>query len=211
MEKTFRRTRAILEQLKESRAKILICTRSGLVTRDLDLLTTMPDVTVAWSINSLEEKFVRDMEHAATIKRRLAAMQELYQAGVRTVCFISPIFPGITDPVEIIEQVKDRCHYVWLENLNLRGGFKSDILNYIRQTRPGLIPLYRDIYERKNYEYWDEQLLDIESYAQKHGHQLFDNYLPDHRMPPGKLGIINYLYHEQIRGSDNTGKRNKAS
>ena len=96
-EEHFKNTRHILEQLKGSDAGILICTKSDLVVRDLDLLKSLGKVTVSWSINTLDEKFREDMDCAVSIQRRLAAMKQVYDAGIRTVCFISPVFPGITD------------------------------------------------------------------------------------------------------------------
>ena len=44
-------------------------------------------------------------------------MKEVYAAGIRTICFISPVFPGITDIEAIIDRTKDQCDLVWLENL----------------------------------------------------------------------------------------------
>ena len=78
-------------------------------------------VTVSWSVNTLDENFRADMDHAVSIERRLAAMKQVYEAGIRTVCFVSPIFPGITDVPAIIERVKTFTDLIWLENLNLRG------------------------------------------------------------------------------------------
>ena len=71
------------------------------------------------------------MDHAVSIKRRLDAMKQVYDAGIRTVCFIAPVFPGITDFEAIFHQVRNQCDLIWLENLNLRGGFKKDIMDYI--------------------------------------------------------------------------------
>lgn len=65
--------------------------------RDLDLLRQMKKVTVSWSINTLDETFRADMDKAVSIERRIAAMRKVYEAGIRTVCFVSPIFPGITN------------------------------------------------------------------------------------------------------------------
>ena len=67
---------------------------------------------------------------AVSISRRLAAMKAFHEAGIRTTCFISPIFPGITDIPAIVEQVEDKCNLIWLENLNLRGSYKFVILAY---------------------------------------------------------------------------------
>ena len=102
----------------------MVCTKSDLVLRDLDLLKHFPRVTVSWSVNTLDEQFRADMDNAVSIERRLNAMRQVYEAGIRTVCFISPIFPGITDLKTIIEEVKGYADLIWLENLNLRGQFK---------------------------------------------------------------------------------------
>ena len=71
----------------------MICTKSDLVVRDIDLLKEMGKVTVSWSINTLDEDFKNDMDNAVSIKRRLDAMKQIYDAGIRTVCFIAPVFP----------------------------------------------------------------------------------------------------------------------
>lgn len=128
-----KRTRAFLEQLQGSGAKISIQTKSDLVLRDLELIRTFPDARVGFSINTLDENFKNDMDKAVSIERRLAAMKAFHDAGVRTTCFISPIFPGITDVEAIIDRVKGQCNLIWLENLNLRGDYKKAILDYIQE------------------------------------------------------------------------------
>ena len=82
------------------------------------------------------------MDSASSIEHRIAAMKQVYEAGIRTVCFVSPVFPGITDFEAIFERVKDQCDLFWLENLNLRGGFKKTIMDYIAGKYPDLVPLY---------------------------------------------------------------------
>ena len=206
-EEEYKRTRTLLEELKDSSAKIMICTKSDLVVRDLDILTQMKDVTVSWSINTLDEDFKNDMDKAVSIERRLAAMKKVYDAGIRTVCFVSPIFPGITDIPAIIKRVKDQCDFVWLENLNLRGNFKAGIMKYIEEKHPDLMPLYHEIYDKNIRLYWKNLEQQIENYAKENGLPFIDNHLPDGRSEKGKPTIINYFYHEQIRGSDNTGTR----
>ena len=82
-------------------------------------------------------------------------MRQTYEAGIRTVCFVSPIFPRITDVKAIIEEVKDYADLIWLENLNLRGQFKGGIMTYIREKYPDLIPLYEvNLQIKKGLEYW---------------------------------------------------------
>lgn len=208
-EKQVRNTRRILEQFKNSGAKILICTKSDLVLRDIDLLKEMGKVTVSWSINTLDEKFQADMDHAASISRRLEAMKQVYEAGIRTVCFIAPVFPGITDFEKIFERVKDQCDLVWLENLNLRGGFKQEILDYIQKCYPHLVPLYDDIYRKGDRSYFRSLENQAAQMAKKYDCPFVDNELPYGRAEPGHPVIVDYFYHEEVRGSENTGRRKK--
>lgn len=202
-------TRKLLEQLKDSGAEILICTKSDLVVRDIDLLQKMGKVTVSWSVNTLDENFRADMDNAAPIFRRLEAMKRVYDAGIRTVCFISPVFPGITDFEAIFQRVKDQCDLVWLENLNLRGGFKKDILEYIEKKYPALSPLYDAIYNQRDRSYFKALETKAEQLAEQFGCPFVDNELPYGRANPGHPVIVDYFYHEEIRGSENTGRRNR--
>ena len=72
----------------------------------------------------------RAAKEQLNIEEYRETMKQVYDAGIRTVCFISPVFPGITDIEAIIERTKDQCDLVWLENLNLRGGFRKTIVDY---------------------------------------------------------------------------------
>lgn len=209
-EEQFQNTRRLLEQLRGSGAEILICTKSDLVVRDLDLLKQLDKVTVSWSINTLDEAFRQDMDRAVSIARRLAAMKTVYDAGIRTVCFISPVFPGITDFAAIFHRVKDQCDLVWLENLNLRGGFKQDILDYMQEKHPDLVPLYRAIYQKGDRSYFRALEKQAAQLAAENDCPFVDNELPYGRAIPGHPVIVDYFYHEEIRGSENTGKRKKA-
>ena len=208
-EEQFRNTRKLLEQLKDSGAEILICTKSDLVIRDIDLLREMGKVTVSWSINTLDEDFRGDMDKAVSIERRIAAMKRVYDAGIRTVCFISPVFPGITDFEAIFQRVKDQCDLVWLENLNLRGGFKQEILDYVAEKYPHLTSLYHAIYHQGDRSYFRALERQAEQLAIENRCPFVDNELPYGRAEPGHPVIVDYFYHEEIRGSENTGRRSK--
>ena len=139
------------------------------------------------------------MDRAVSIERRLYAMKQVYDAGIRTVCFISPIFPGITDVKAIINQVKDFTDLIWLENLNLRGQFKGDIMNYIHEKHPELAPLYDEIYNKKRMDYWKTLEQEISTFAREEGYPYRINDLPYGRSLHGKPVIVNYFYHEKIR------------
>ena len=212
LEEKFGKTRLLLEQLKDSGADILICTKSDLVLRDLDLLQEINkrnQLTVSWSVNTLDEDFKNDMDAAVSIERRLAAMKQVYDAGIRTVCFISPVFPGITDIEAIFERAKDQCDLVWLENLNLRGGFKKTIMDYIAEKHPELKPLYDEIYTKHNRSYFEALEKQAEEMARRYDCRFVDNETPYERVQQGHPTIVDYFYHEEVRGTENSGKRNK--
>lgn len=205
-EEVYGRTRALLEQLKDSGVRITISTKSDLILRDLELIKAFPDARVSWSVNTLDEAFQADMDHAAPITRRLAAMKEFYRAGVRTACFISPIFPGITDVKAIIRQAETQCNLIWLENLNLRGGYKTAIMDYIAQKYPQLLPLYREIYQSGNRFYWEALDAELQAYAARIGLDYVtndDSMTRDFNAPPV---IVNYFYHEKIRKNNRIKK-----
>ena len=142
-EERFRNTRKLLEQLRGSGAEILICTKSDLVLRDLDLLRELGRVTVSWSINTLDEAFRKDMDSAVSIERRIAAMKQVYDAESVPCASLHRSFRALQILEAIFRRVKDQCDLFWLENLNLRGGFKRTILDYIREKVSGFGAIVR--------------------------------------------------------------------
>ena len=198
-EAVYERTKALLLQLKGSGARLSIATKSDLILRDLELIRSFPEARVSWSINTLEEDFQRDMDGAVSIERRLAAMEAFHRAGVRTTCFISPIFPGITQAEEIISRAKEHCNLIWLENLNLRGSYKPVILNYIKEKYPQLLPLYQEIYSRKNMAYWEALDLQLKKFTAGIGLDYVTNDDSMNRPFQAPPVVVNYFYHEKIK------------
>lgn len=204
-EKIYGRTRALLEQLKGSGAKLSIATKSDLILRDLDLIKSFPDARVSWSINTLDENFKNDMDRAVSIERRLNAMKKFHKAGIRTTCFISPIFPCITDVKAIIEQARDHCNLIWLENLNLRGGYKAVIMDYITRKYPQLVSLYRAIYSENDRSYWISLDTELRQYAAEIGLEYVTNDDSMTRQFDAPPVIVNYFYHSEIKKSAKKG------
>lgn len=200
-EEQYGRTRALLKQLANSGAAISIASKSDLVLRDLELIQSFSNARVSWSINTLDEDFRDDMDEAVSIERRLVAMKAFHDAGVRTTCFISPIFPGITDVPAIIERAKEHCNLIWLENLNLRGSYKADILAYIQRKYPDLTPLYQEIYMQKTRSYWEMLDAEIRILAAEQGLDYLRDDDTIHRPFDAPPTIVNYFYHEEIKRS----------
>lgn len=206
-EETFRRTRSLLEQLHGSGIKLSIQTKSDMVLRDLDIIKTFQDARVGFSINTLDEDFKNDMDKAVSIERRLSAMKILHDSGIRTTCFISPIFPGITDVISIIERVKNQCNLVWLENLNLRGSYKPVIMNYIREKHPDLLSLYDEIYQQCMRWYWEDMDNKVREYTKANGLEYVrndDSMKKPFEAPPV---VVNFFYHEEIKKSSTKGRK----
>ena len=101
IERDYRITRSVIEVLAEFGHPFGIVTKSASVTRDLDLLKPLAEldlVKVALSVTTLDPKLARSMEpRASTPAKRLAAIEMLARAGVRTVVMIGPIIPGLND------------------------------------------------------------------------------------------------------------------
>lgn len=209
-EETYERTRALLMQLKGSGAKISIATKSDLILRDLDLIKTFPEVRVSWSVNTLDEDFKSDMDSAVSIDRRLAAMEAFYRAGIRTTCFVSPIFPGITDIKAIIQRVKKQCNLIWLENLNLRGSYKTVILDYIQSKYPHLLPLYQEIFHDGSRNYWEMLDEQVKAYAAEIGLDYVTNDDSISRPFDAPPVVVNYFHHSEIKKSAKKGGGNNA-
>ena len=204
-EEIYGRTRALLTQLQGSGAKISIATKSDLILRDLELIKSFPNARVSWSINTLDEIFREDMDNAVSIQRRLAAMEAFHRAGVRTTCFISPIFPGITDAKAIIQRARTQCNLIWLENLNLRGGYKTVVMDYIQKKHLDLLPLYQEIYNKNDRRYWELLDTELKTWAAEIGLDYVTNDDSMSRPFEAPPIIVNFFYHSEIKKSARKG------
>lgn len=180
-EEKYRVTRKILKQLVESDCELSISTKSKLILRDIDLLKKFKNLKVSMSVNTLDENFKNDMDHASSIKDRLETLKELHDNNIYTVLFMSPIFPKITDYKEIIECTNTYIDEYWFENLNLRGSYKQTILSYIKDKYPQLLELYNSIYIDGETEYWSKLSIEIEEYCKTKS-----------------IKYKNFFYHEKL-------------
>jgi DNA repair photolyase len=101
IERRYRIMRRILEVLNAANHPVGIVTKSALVLRDLDLLTSMAErglVKVALSVTTLDRKLARAMEpRASTPDRRMETLERLVDAGVPASVMVAPVVPGLTD------------------------------------------------------------------------------------------------------------------
>lgn len=100
---------------------------------------------------------------------------------------------------------------VWLENLNLRGSFKQEILDYIRNRYPHLVRLYDDIYRKGDRSYFRALEEQAKQVVRQYDCPFADHELPYGRAEPAYPVIVDYFYHEEVHGSENTGRRKNDS
>lgn len=112
IERDYKITRQILKVLAKARHPFTIVTKSALVLRDLDILAPLAQdglVTVALSVTTLDGKLARAMEpRASAPHRRLAALRELFLAGVPTMVMVAPVIPSLND--HEMEGILEACY-----------------------------------------------------------------------------------------------------
>ncbi len=109
IEREWRIMRQILEVLDAANHPVAIVTKSALVLRDLDILSSMAErglAKVGLSVTTLDRKLARTMEpRASTPTKRLEAIKALSEAGIPTSVLVSPIIPALND--HEIERILD--------------------------------------------------------------------------------------------------------
>ena len=168
LEKDYLITRNILEELERVSCNLTISTKSSLILRDLDILKRFKNLTICISINTVDERFKNYMDKASSIKERINTLKVLHENNIHTVAFVSPIFPYITNIEDIVKATKYYVDEYWFENLKLRGEYKKDILNYIKNNYKELYSKYVDIYFNLNMTYWKDLRIDIKNICNKY-------------------------------------------
>jgi DNA repair photolyase len=100
-EKDLAITRRCLEVCARFRQPVSVITKSALIARDVDLLSSLARhnaCRVAISLTTLDNTLARAMEpRAAAPRARLKAMRVLADAGVPVTVMTAPIIPGLND------------------------------------------------------------------------------------------------------------------
>lgn len=134
IEERFQITRRIIEALLAAPdLSVSILTKSSLVTRDIDLLSRLPHVSVGLTVTSLTESVQRRLEPGASSpSERIDALRQLHTAGISTYVFVGPIVPLLTEVGPIIAAVAPFVDEVWGEALNMRGADKEAMSEALR-------------------------------------------------------------------------------
>jgi DNA repair photolyase len=101
LEKRLEVTRGILAVLERCRHPVTIVTKSALIVRDIDLLSSLAKdqlVSVMVSVTSLSNDIKRTLEpRTASPSARLRVIEQLTEAGVPVGVLVAPVIPAITD------------------------------------------------------------------------------------------------------------------
>ncbi|MES1924059.1 PA0069 family radical SAM protein [Salinisphaera sp. T31B1] len=136
-------TRSLLAVADRFNQPISIITKGALITRDLDLLTSLAQrrlVSVFVSLTSLDATIKRSLEpRAAGPAQRLRCVSALRHAGVPTGVLIAPVIPMITD--HELETLIDRAaqagaHSAGYVMLRLPHGVKDLFREWLAQHYP---------------------------------------------------------------------------
>lgn len=99
-------TRRCLGVLADYQVPVTITTRSPLILRDLDILTTMNVKSVNISVSTMNKTVWRNLEPASPApEKRLDTVQALAQEGLNAGIFLAPIIPLLTDDRESLTHV----------------------------------------------------------------------------------------------------------
>ena len=127
VESRVRLTRKCLEILSEYGWGIDILTRSPLVTRDLDIFSRYPKVTVGLSIPTDDDEVRKVLEpQAPPIGARLAALKKLHEAGIQTWVFVAPMLP--MNPGRLFEAIEPYIANLMVDPLNYRNQVREIFL-----------------------------------------------------------------------------------
>ena len=157
-ERRFRVTRGVLEALAEyAGLRVVIITKSPLVTRDVDLLARIAArsrLSVHVSLITLDRALARRIEpRSPTPEARLRAMARLSAARIDVGINIMPVLPGITDDPAALSALvgaaaRAGVAHVAAGALRLQPAARDRYLPWVEGEFPELARRYRASYAR---------------------------------------------------------------
>ena len=116
LEAKYRLTRQCLEILAQNNWPVIIQTRSPLVLRDMDIIQDARDFEVGFSVTTADDAIRKLFEpDAPPIEDRIAALDTLHRAGIRTYAMVAPVLPGAEGLAGLL---KGKIDYVIIDRMN---------------------------------------------------------------------------------------------
>ena len=130
-ENRYQLTKSILQEFTSTRvdSKIEILTRSPIVARDRDILSQLPHCEVGMTVHYIEEDESISMlePRGYPMRKRLKALAQLADSGIRTYAFIGPLFPYMFYEEDrmshLLHELREvGVQEVFLEKINRKAG-----------------------------------------------------------------------------------------
>ena len=161
MERTLGITREVLRILAQAGTRFMIQTKSDLVLRDADVISSAGAV-VGMTVTTLDTVAEKLEPNAPDPKLRLKALNKLNEMDIPTVVRIDPILPGISDrelPRLVEEIASNRVDHVVASTFKARPDNLKRISRVMPEATVQLELLYRKEGTRvSNCLYLDEEI-----------------------------------------------------
>lgn len=152
-EKEYGLTKGVLKILARKDIPVTILTKSVGVLNYIDLLKYSNRNYLYFTFN--DEK-VRELFEYETAKqsKRLEVIEKIYLADINIIVYISPVFPGITRPSEIMKFINGKCKKLYFEGYNIKLG-NWEIVS--KKLPKDILSLYKKIFfdEEEYNKYWN--------------------------------------------------------
>jgi DNA repair photolyase len=157
-EAEYRQTRQVLELLLEKGFSASILTKSDLILRDTDLLQKMNEASVSFSV-AFNDNRTRRLFEANTVdnEKRIEALRQLKEAGVRTGALLCPVIPYITDAIQLIDMLAPCTDVIWIYGLSINDRSEQNWLNMqkiLSREFPDFLEQIEQAIFSKEHIYW---------------------------------------------------------
>ena len=146
--------RGCLEEIDRHGFGIAIQTKSDLVLRDLDLLTSINRKSrciVQMTLMTVDEAVRVKLEpNVCTAARRTEVLTELKKAGIPTIVRIAPVLPFLNDSRKNIEALMEACIGAGIYGLGFEPGVtvrekdRESFLTRLEELFPGMRSAYEE-------------------------------------------------------------------
>jgi DNA repair photolyase len=175
-------TRSLLEVFARREGyRIGIVTKSTLIERDLDLLSTIArtnTLVVHLTITTADAALARKLEpRAPRPDLRFAAVKKLREAGITAGVLCSPLLPGINDTPRALDAVASRAaaagaSFLGAHPLFLKSCSRPTWMSFVREHFPHLLEEYKRRFAKADFvdaAYRERVAERVRAACRKHG------------------------------------------
>lgn len=188
LEAKYHLTRQCLQVLADANYQggVGIQTKSPLITQDINILKKLKNLSVGFTVTTLDDKVSRFLEVTAPpVSARFDALQKLHDEGIYTYAFIGPLLPYFVNSEDKINDLLDGLEKVgvtevWFEHINLSSKIKARLYDYLKIESPELIP-----------EFDHADIIDYRQKLEKIITKAMKNR-------PLKMGLDKIIYHKDL-------------